>query len=210
MLQRVSVKSDDPGCDFCKLQNKQTNLAEFHCTRCYKSFCPQCIEIHNKNPLFKNHETIDITKGKSQLLFCLEHKEPISYFCRQCKLLLCSLCVMAHEQTHSMTDIQDAHDRHKDRVQQLLSELNGRLQDIHAHKQSVLSTKLSKDGHYEQMQKLVTETTASMITQLKVSEKNYIQELHERQKAENKQVTITTEGREQTGNHNDRRPRTNR
>ena len=70
-------------CESCKSQ-KKSKKGSFFCTQCSISYCRECLEKHNKNPIFKDHRVVDKAQKETSDVFCSTHnteqvKSPIHF-----------------------------------------------------------------------------------------------------------------------------------
>lgn len=87
-------QNQNPKCENLSNHLRQEVPAVEFCPQCSKWLCVQCLLMHNK--LSKTHKTF---KGKICVeSHCSHHKEKLyEFFCHQCKVHFCSLCIDNHE-----------------------------------------------------------------------------------------------------------------
>jgi len=95
------------------------NEATFYCLDCETCYCEGCATPHKTVKVFKNHQIIPIEEMKDQAqnnsilksdqqLYCQIHQQKESkLFCEDCKLSICSLCVLQHP-SHKILVISEA------------------------------------------------------------------------------------------------------
>jgi len=86
----------------------EENEATSYCLDCQEYFCDPCTKSHKNMKTSKNHQLISIEEMKNEnqiksisnstpQLYCQTHnQEEIKFFCEECKLSICSLCVDKH------------------------------------------------------------------------------------------------------------------
>ncbi len=75
--------NEKPKCHVCK---SVTDIERF-CTDCKMIMCEMCTEKHSKRAAFKDHTFKQIS------VFCPVHKQPSTFACSDCQILLCVSCV---------------------------------------------------------------------------------------------------------------------
>ena len=55
-----------------RTQKKQV-LSKYYCTTCSKNYCDDCLERHDKNPVFKGHQVLDKSSDVAKDVFCRVH-----------------------------------------------------------------------------------------------------------------------------------------
>jgi tripartite motif-containing protein 9/67 len=80
-------------CQMC--ESDTPKVASVVCEQCEIRYCDSCRELCHpaRGPLAKHNLTKP--RGASQVResICIEHSEPLTYFCSGCKLSTCSLCL---------------------------------------------------------------------------------------------------------------------
>ena len=166
-------------CDLCKTLQRQS-AACHHCIQCFMYFCDQCLEKHGTNPLFKSHHVINMGESNAtEVLFCRVHKEhPVRYFCQPCSMMLCTICTMGHEPSHSPEPLE------KGIIEKYRKELHDSLKTIKS-KLSEVKTKTKyletiKETHQKALyaaQSAIKERTDNLVSKVRQQEKQLLQEV---------------------------------
>jgi len=78
--------------------------AEGTCTNCEQKYCKGCFDrIHNMSKILKTHDLVPLSLRPSQTI-CEIHNLSVTSYCKQCKVYLCSDCILMH-QLHDISKI---------------------------------------------------------------------------------------------------------
>lgn len=98
------------------------------CKECKTELCESCLEAHQRIPMLKDHQFIDITdqrKVVDKLLYCELHpNKVIEYNCKSCNIPICSVCNLTNHNTHKIETITEA-------VKRLLPEMEANTGNVH-------------------------------------------------------------------------------
>ena len=111
-------------CDQC-----EEKPAQYFCKTCPGQLCKECKTEHKNRKITKNHEISDFnTKNEafSGLLYCSDHKrKQIECFCENCKIPICTECIIESHNGHAIQklttaykDIQDDLQRKKEKIEE--------------------------------------------------------------------------------------------
>jgi len=115
----------------------EENEASSFCLDCQERFCETCTKLHQGMKMSKNHQLISIEEMKSQTqinsisksisnsqIYCQIHQEEeIKLYCDECKMPLCSLCVIQHC-THKFSTISDIIGNEKQSLIHLINQVS--------------------------------------------------------------------------------------
>ena len=119
-------------CDVCVFKNKLEE-SEYYCSKCLLNFCGNCKTAHSQGVLFKAHTVIHISNKETIQLTCDTHnKLPSQYFCQDCNIPLCTVCVMHEHSSHNTMKLHDALSMRRDNVKTLLNCLGPKMDKIEA------------------------------------------------------------------------------
>lgn len=119
-VRRTRLTADEPVCSVCQsvddTDSDGDRLAEVKCLTCERDFCRRCADRHAGNAVFRNHVTSPIERpvkvseqnddddyDDDRRWRCLEHNEPLGYYCAKCARPVCTVCVI---------DVAGGHDQH--------------------------------------------------------------------------------------------------
>lgn len=131
--RKVSRNSDALlKCDSCYFLYKQ-EIADFYCSKCVMNFCKTCRLAHDQHPLFKGHFVIHVSNKETLDLYCDLHSKMTSlYFCLDCNLPVCVICILHDHATHNTTKLREALTMRRDHLKTLLNDFGPRLDKVEA------------------------------------------------------------------------------
>ena len=136
-------------CDACVHRHK-VEEADFYCSKCAMNFCNACKTTHEQHLLFRGHSVIHISNKDTFNLYCDAHAKQIcAYFCADCDLPACAVCILQDHREHRATRLRDALAARRDALKTILNLLGPRLDRLEAkmRKLSVLSgVEVRKNG----------------------------------------------------------------
>ncbi len=97
------------------------------------NFCGNCKVLHGQEPLFKTHAVIHISNKETIQLSCESHnKHPSHYYCHDCLIPLCVVCVMHEHSSHQTVKLIEALAMRRDNIKTLLNILGPKMDKIEA------------------------------------------------------------------------------
>ena len=100
---------EKPACALCpkgKGGKQSKSKVEWFCKDCQDHMCKPCGNKHKKTPIFSGHELIHTPESQWGTEKCSEHPQKSKeYYCVECKVLICSLCVTNQHRKHQVHDI---------------------------------------------------------------------------------------------------------
>lgn len=100
----------------------------FVCSTCERSLCAHCRTKHLHDLLTPHHGTVvyreNIGKINIEEMCMVHHKYSCVYFCKTCKLPICTICLMVHElQLHTVLPIKWAYAEVKKAHSEIISSI---------------------------------------------------------------------------------------
>lgn len=92
-------------CDSC---NKQKG--EVYCFNCRYVLCPSCQKSHENFPITAKHTVRNLVQTDLECInrySCKDHDQEFSYFCQQCKCLVCPECPVSTHQGHTLGELKE-------------------------------------------------------------------------------------------------------
>ncbi|XP_063414872.1 E3 ubiquitin-protein ligase TRIM33-like [Mytilus trossulus] len=91
-------------CSLCSVNN-----GIYFCYECRKALCKPCKIPHDNIPASKNHtvkdlKCVDLTAFQN-ISNCKAHNTDFSFYCTQCKVMICGKCVTTIHKGHEFSDI---------------------------------------------------------------------------------------------------------
>ena len=166
-------------CDLCKTQQR-INSACHHCIQCYMYFCVSCLGKHNANQLFSSHHVINMGESNAtEVLFCRTHREhPVRYFCKPCSLMLCTICTMEHESSHSPEPLERGIiEKYRSELQQSLKTIKSKLSEIKTKAKYLETIKEAHQKALYDAQAAIKQKTAKIVHKIKQQETKLLDEV---------------------------------
>ena len=121
-------------CRNCDKRSAQT----LYCFQCSSFWCEECIVGHNMIRENKDHRTLalkdfqdqDIKAVLEQPAFCQKkhhEKEELKFFCKGCKVAICSTCAVTLHEGHGKMPLQEATDERKTQINSMIRSLKDKL-----------------------------------------------------------------------------------
>ena len=132
-MRKISLASEVgmQRCETCVYKGK-VQEAQFYCTKCLLNMCEQCNKVHEQQPLLKVHSVIHISNKETVNLSCERHsKLPSGYFCLDCNVAACVVCIMQEHATgHHTAKLRDALAMRRDSMKTTLNSFGPRLDKL--------------------------------------------------------------------------------
>ncbi|CAH3038486.1 unnamed protein product [Porites lobata] len=124
----------DVKCRNCEKRSTQT----LYCFQCCSFWCEECIVGHNMIRENKDHRTLalkdfqdqDIKAVLERPAFCQKkhhEKEELKFFCKGCKVAICSTCAMTLHEGHGKMPLQQATDERKTQINSMIRSLKDKV-----------------------------------------------------------------------------------
>ena len=121
-------------CRNCDKRSTQT----LYCFQCCSFWCEECIVGHNIIRENKDHRTLalkdfqdqDIKAVLERPAFCQKkhhEKEELKFFCKGCKVAICSTCAMTLHEGHGKMPLQEATDERKTQINSMIRSLKDKV-----------------------------------------------------------------------------------
>ena len=96
-------KSNYPNCEFC-----EENTVEVYCSDCPKnnSLCGYCSKVRHTKSSSAGHKIIPWTL-KHRRPICSLHNQECLLYCKQDKVVICTLCIVCNHKDHQTVIISD-------------------------------------------------------------------------------------------------------
>ena len=120
-------------CGVCSFRSRSNEEADFYCTKCALNFCKTCRASHDHHHLFKGHAVIHLSNKETFDLYCDQHEKMLSaYFCTECNVPACTVCVLQDHVDHPTAKLRDALAVRRDHLKTLLNAFGPRLDRLEA------------------------------------------------------------------------------
>ncbi|CAC5420488.1 unnamed protein product [Mytilus coruscus] len=92
-----------------------------YCEQCDQLFCDGCKISHLRTKMTKNHTFLSGPNTNPQVKqFCKEHDENFIYYCMECNMPICKICVIKKHKSHDFAEIKESTDGIKDEVKKVI------------------------------------------------------------------------------------------
>ena len=124
-------------CRNCEKRSAQT----LYCFQCCSFWChEECIVVHNMIRENKDHRTLALKEFQDQDIkavlerpaFCQKkhhEKEELKFFCKDCKVAICSTCAMTLHEGHGKMPLQEATDERKTQINSMTRSLKDKVRE---------------------------------------------------------------------------------
>lgn len=164
-------------CDICTEPQQEAIKS---CVECMTSYCQLHLEPHLRVAGLKRHTLMQPLSNLDNRL-CQQHNQPVTLFCQNEKVLLCTLCASSQHTTHKTVHLQRA-------AGDLKGELEGMQVRVHAKIQDGFQ-QVTSIQHSLQLQKDTTrhviansmETVNAIVSKLQNTHAEMVTKLEEKQ-----------------------------
>lgn len=195
-------------CGICE----EMHTATCYCFVCVRFMCTACFDSHQRTNGTRGHRNVLIENLQAPQVLesiraptccvqkCHELKEPLKYYCQQCKVCICQKCCEADHNRHAMIGIHEAANKDKVQMRSVINKLKPLvvLYESKMNKQVQLMERSREEN--AAARKKVTETVEEVIRGLrehettihaKLDEINDIQQRDHSTQLENFQLLVT-------------------
>ncbi|ELU17596.1 hypothetical protein CAPTEDRAFT_226007 [Capitella teleta] len=142
-VQENSRKVSQPGessqeCDVCAFKMK-TVESDYYCSKCMLNMCTNCNNIHDQQNIFRSHTSVHISNKETITLYCETHnKLQMIYFCSDCYVPVCTVCVLQTHASHQNHKLFEALAMRRENLKTLLNSLWPKLNKLDIQVQKLL------------------------------------------------------------------------
>ena len=128
-----------------KMRQKESTLCEqcsddtavTFCCECWLFLCDFCKTAHKRIKSTSQHKLVNIGKEsvsqlsiklptmKHQAVYCIQHSEKLTYYCRDCNKLVCQICLSIHHKSHNYNYYLDEGDAAREALKQSVASCDG-------------------------------------------------------------------------------------
>lgn len=191
---------------------EEMHTAACYCFVCVRFMCTACFDSHQRTNGTRGHRNVLIENLQAQQVLgsvctptwclqkCHDLKEPLKYYCQQCKVCICQKCREADHDGHTMMDIHEAANKDKVQMRSVINKLKplGGFYQARMNKQIQLMERSKEEN--AAAHKKVTKTVEELIQVLhehgtaihvKLDEIHDIQQRDHSTQLENFQLLVT-------------------
>lgn len=130
ILQLRGSSTEAHRCSICE----EMHTASCYCFVCVRFMCTACFDSHqrtngsgHRNVLIENLQAPQVLDSLRTPTWCLhqchESKEPLKYYCVQCKVCICQKCSVADHDRHTMIGIHEGANKDKMQMRSVIDKL---------------------------------------------------------------------------------------
>ena len=128
-----------------KMSKKESTLCEqcsddtavTFCCECWLFMCDFCKTAHKRIKSTSQHKLVNMGKEsapqlstempnmKQQALFCIQHSEKLTYYCKDCDKLVCQICLNIHHKSHNYNYYVDEGDTARKALKESVASCDG-------------------------------------------------------------------------------------
>ena len=184
-LEKTST-GQEKNCDNCD----ENVAASSYCFECQAFLCEACLDKHNAIKITRAHrqaslqnlQTADIEALIQRPVLCdkqYHEREPLEYYCEDCRLCICHKCALVEHKKHSILEIPRVAEQHKRQIIQDVEQMKSRVTEC---KEKIEKSKTNFEGVEQQIEEARHKTQATveeLIRDLKEHEAKIMRELDE-------------------------------
>ena len=196
-LVDILALTDPAGSEQAQVCNscEENNPPICYCYVCQNFLCTSCLESHqrlratrgHRNVFLNDLQTRDVQDLMERPVMCSQsHHEdqPLEFYCKDCKLLICNKCSVVRHNRHSITDTHIAAQEQKMQIADVVGKVNAEISmyENEIKKQNELRNKTETE--MKNAEEKITQTIKKLISDLQEHErtmKDKIRKINEAQ-----------------------------
>ncbi|XP_052067424.1 uncharacterized protein LOC127706779 [Mytilus californianus] len=192
------MASSEPSCGVCEYQHV-FKPASIWCSDCDEGLCLDCSKHHGISKATRKHGTIPISEYQNLPTYitnikqiCSKHDEKYQIYCNEHECPCCSKCIVEkHTKCQYIVNLDDVVKNTKTssaflEIHETLNEVAENIKQIRQDKNNNLKTLLEKR---KQIECEIQQVRVNINQHLDKLQENFISELHEIEKRENKKIS---------------------
>ena len=182
-----------PECTMCKLNER----ASYFCSECKTYMCDRCSTSHDQlSRFFEGHvvSSVDDSLSGNASIYdftekCLVHKlENKDLFCKECKVHICSKCVIVNHRNHEIINQSDFETQLKRKIEELTLRCNAKKTEIEKNIQDIEMRRKEVHCSIQRLQSDVSEAYNKKARQLEENERTLSNEIQSLQRGFDKDL----------------------
>lgn len=172
---------------FCDICTELQNGAVKSCVECMASYCELHLEPHHRVPGLKRHKLIQPLANLDHQI-CREHNQLLTLFCKNEKVLLCTICASLHDVTHNTVHLQKAYEDIKATLEHEEIRVHAVIQDK-SQKAASFSKSIQQEQH--DTKNVITnsvEALNAVISKLQKTHADLVKNLEDEQKERSEEI----------------------
>ena len=129
-------------CDICKAfhegDEEKTKEATMLCLECGDNFCDICAKMHKLHKSSKSHSIVkigseteeDIRKMQSARNCAVHNQQPLSFYCADCKKIICVSCFVENHASHKCKDVTSVEKEFRQTIEKNASKISNLAEEM--------------------------------------------------------------------------------
>ena len=187
LLSLLAVRQSGDGSELsCSLCQKKSAEVDY-CFDCEKFMCPNCVKAHDlfRATAFEGHRVTPVKQFQPEdyeaLLkrqsFCSQkyHKQEVTrFFCLQCQVCVCQVCINTDHKTHNVVPVEKAADDEKANIIAEAETIKQKMNDCSDLIRQFEATELELETNITIAKRQVSQTAEEMVAKIRESEREAI------------------------------------
>ncbi|XP_011405118.2 PREDICTED: E3 ubiquitin-protein ligase TRIM71-like [Amphimedon queenslandica] len=131
-IKRKIVSKEVTSCDKC-IVDDSSDPAVVYCCDCGQFLCDLCKKVHKRSRKEASHKLIDLETKESielptvkhEAIYCIQHSEKLTYYCKDCDELVCQICLNIHHKSHNYNYYIDEGDTARKALKESVASCDG-------------------------------------------------------------------------------------
>ncbi len=158
-LSALNLNQSPKYCKFCSSNEKNIGVA--FCKDCNDYFCVDCTTLHNQKSVFQSHDIKYISEKNEMKLSgskCSKHAgKTAEFYCDNCTVILCTTCVMEHDNNHTLVSLDEAAQLSNVKLRQVEKRIEQHTADIERRLERIDEKSKVTNEHYNLMLQAISE-----------------------------------------------------
>ena len=183
----MSIGVSDSGKKICGSCNESKTMHSY-CFECEQFLCRSCEDNHKCGASTQSHRTVLIHELKEQdferiirrPVMCEKEnheKQPVDFYCHDCKVCICKLCVDEVHNIHNVEGVEKASEQSKVNIMDAVQELKTVLADCEAEIQRRKKGALRMERNIKAVEEEVHKNVEELILKLRLHEQEALAKL---------------------------------
>ena len=173
-------------CGICK----KTSVEISYCFDCEKLMCSDCKNAHElfKNAAFQGHEVTPVKKFQDKdyeamlkrQSFCSQQyheREPIRFYCTECEMCVCQICINTTHKAHGVQPLEMAADSAKSEILTLAEMMRERITTCDASIRQIKEMEAEMEANAASSKREVSRAADQIVAKARELERNNITEI---------------------------------
>ena len=131
-IKKKILSKEAISCDKCSVDDA-SDAAVVYCCDCGQFLCDLCKKVHKRSKTEANHKLVDLETKESielptikhEAIYCIQHSEKLTYYCKDCDKLVCQICLNIHHKSHNYNYYVDEGDTARKALKESVASCDG-------------------------------------------------------------------------------------